>query len=101
MVTMFWQDGPGGRVGSGVFVNTCGVHGILTCHHVSKPLMEFERFALSIADHPHSLWVETRHVEHFVVGEMNKDEEKLKDGPDLSFLIIRDAHLLGIIKSKK
>jgi len=101
MVTMFWQDGEQGRAGSGVLVYSCGVHGILTCHHVSKPLMEFEKFALSIADHPHSLWVNTAHVEHLVIAEMNKDEKKLKDGPDLSFIIIRDVKLLAIIKSKK
>jgi hypothetical protein len=98
MVTLYLEDG---RVGSSVLVNTCGFHGFLTAYHVAKPLLEFERFAVSIANYPHSLWIENKQVEHVPIGVMNDDEEKQKGGPDMSFLIIRDPKLIGILKSKK
>jgi hypothetical protein len=98
MVTLYLPDG---RVGSSVLVNTCGYHGFLTAYHVAKPLMEFEKFAVSIANYPHSFWIETRHIEHVPIGVMNEDKSKRKDGPDMSFLIIRDVNLIGTLKSKK
>src|SRR5216683_1277754 len=90
-----------GRVGSGIVVNSCGFDGILTAHHVAVPVLESEVFALCIAEYPHSLWVRSQHLEHVVVGESSKDTSKQQLGPDLSFLIIRDAKLLEILRSLK
>jgi hypothetical protein len=89
-----------GRVGSGVFVNTGGVEGILTAHHVAKVVFEVPEFALCIADHVHELWRKSAHMQHIVIGDSSGNPEP-KDGPDLSFIRIRDSNLLGILRSLK
>jgi len=87
-----------GRIGSGVFVNTCGLNGILTAHHVAKHLFKLERFGLCLCDSVHSPWVAPMQMEHVVIGE-NANERA--EGPDLSFLVFRDVNLLGTVQSKK
>jgi hypothetical protein len=89
------------RAASGVFVNTCGFNGILTAYHVAKPLLEFEYFGLCIAGYFHRLWLPSKHFEHVVVGQMQGDPNKRKDGPDLSFIIIKDNNLLSDLNSRK
>ena len=88
------------RVGSGVFVNTCGYNGILTAHHVAEPVLKAQTFALCIADHEHTLWHNAEHFEHVPIGWLPQNPEP-QNGPDLSFIIIRDANLLEILNSKK
>lgn len=92
-----FQDG---RTASGVFVNTGGIYGILTANHVAVPLLNGEKFGISIAEYPHALWVPNGHFEHVKIGEMPVDEDERCNGPDLSFIIIRDTNLLGTLKSK-
>ncbi len=89
-----------GLVGSGTFVNTCGFDGILTAHHVAKAVFESEEFALCIANREHGLWLQTRDFEHVPIG-FPRDRPYSDEGPDLSFIIIRNAILLGILKSLK
>jgi hypothetical protein len=84
-----------GRACSGVFVNTCGLSGILTAYHVAKPLLESPKFALCIAEHPHSLWLESQHLEHIPIGRMSDNADERKNGPDLSFIVIRDANVVS------
>src|SRR6266567_8288149 len=79
-----------GRVGSGTFVNACGFVGILTANHVAELVFRFPVFALCIAEHPHSLWVKSENLENVVIGEWSKAAPQ--NGPDLSFLIIRDSN---------
>jgi DNA-directed RNA polymerase specialized sigma24 family protein len=90
-----------GRVCSGVFVNACGIDGILTANHVAEPVIASKDFAMCIAEHEHALWLKSEHFEHIPVGIMPKNPDERKDGPDLSFIIIRDAKLLGILRSLK
>ena len=92
---------PDGRVGSGVFVNTCGYDGILTAYHVAKPVLESRLFALCIAEHEHALWLRSEHFEHIPIGQMPDNEEERANGPDLSYIIIRDPNLLGVLRSLK
>jgi hypothetical protein len=90
-----------GRIGSGVFVNTCGLDGILTAYHVAQPICESKLFALCIAEHEHSLWLHSEHFEHVPVGRMLDNPVERANGPDLSFIIIRDKKLLEILRSLK
>ena len=89
-----------GRVGSGVFVNACGFEGILTAHHVAEVVFKFPEFALCVAEHPHSLYVKSEYLEHIVIGDSTGNPEP-KNGPDLSFIVIRDSNLSGILRSLK
>lgn len=90
-----------GRVGSGIFVNSCGFDGILTANHVASPIMKGKRFSLCIAEHPHSLWLNPEHFEHVPIGKMRDRSDEQHLGPDLSFIIIRDSNLLEILRSLK
>src|SRR4051794_38362760 len=78
-----------GRIGSGVFVNACGFDGILTAHHVAEPLFKRQDFALCIAEHLHSVWLEPKNFDHVPIGYLPKNPNP-ENGPDLSFIIIRD-----------
>jgi hypothetical protein len=89
-----------GRIGSGTFVNTCGVHGILTAYHVAEHLLKFQEFALCMADSPSGDWIPSNLVEHFPVGSLPEGSAP-EDGPDLSFLIIRDTGLLEKLRTVK
>lgn len=88
------------RVCSGIFVNTCGHDGILTAHHVAEPVLESSQFGLCVAESPHSLFLRSEHCQHVPIGHVpnNPNEE---NGPDLSFIIIRDANLLATLRSLK
>jgi hypothetical protein len=86
------------RVGSGIFVNTCGYDGILTAHHVAKPVLENSEFGLCIAEHPHALFVRSENCQHVPVGYVQNNPQA-ENGPDLSFIIIRDANLLATLRS--
>jgi hypothetical protein len=91
-----------GVVASGVFVNACGFDGILTANHVAVPMIdESKHFALCIAQHEHGVWLKSETFEHVPIGVMNPNLEMRKHGPDLSFIIIRDAKLLATLRSLK
>jgi hypothetical protein len=90
-----------GRVGSGIFVNACGFEGILTAYHVAMPALESKVFALCIAEHEHGVWLRSENFEHVPVGRMRDNPAERGNGPDLSFIIIRDGNLLGILRSLK
>jgi hypothetical protein len=90
MAILIFDDG---QIGSGTFVTTCGFDGVLTAWHVAEHLSRFQEFALCVADYPHGLWRSSDLVEHIPVGVVPKDSAP-EDGPDLSFLIIRDPALL-------
>jgi hypothetical protein len=85
-------------VSSGTFVNYGGYYGILTAQHVAKELWKSSNVALSITEYPSRVKFDPKHCEHVMIGENVLESE---DGPDLSFLIIRDTNLLGILKAHK
>jgi hypothetical protein len=90
-----------GRVGSGTFVNTNGVDGILTAHHVARKLIKPGGiFHLVIASRAHKLPVSADLFEHVVIGDSTSHEHP-QMGPDLSFLKILDVRLVGAIKARK
>jgi hypothetical protein len=92
---------PDGRVGSGTFVNTNGVDGILTAHHVAKEIIKPKGvFHLVITSHAHKLPVSSELFEHVVVGD-STGHLAPHLGPDLSFLRIQDVRLVGRIKAHK
>ena len=97
MAIFIFEDG---RIGSGTFVNTCGFDGILTAWHVAKHLQNFQEFALCVTDYPHGLWISTELAEHVSIGGTPRGSVP-EDGPDLSFLIIRDAGLLQKLRALK
>jgi hypothetical protein len=85
-------------VASGTFINAQGKNGILTAHHVAKTVMKLEKFGLSIRDYMHEVWVVPDDFEHIPIGE-NPNESV--NGPDLSFLRIRNTKLIGTIAARK
>jgi hypothetical protein len=88
-------------LGSGTFVKACGFDGILTAHHVLNDVFRFEEFALCLADKPESLRpIRTDSAECVPLGPAPKDAKK-DDGPDLAFIILRDAGLLARIREHK
>src|ERR1035437_1228361 len=89
-----------GRVGSGVFVNTCGLDGILTAHHVAEMIFNSREFALCIAQQEHGVWRRSENFQHIMVGNSTGNPEP-RNGPDLSFIVIRDSNLLEILRSLK
>jgi hypothetical protein len=89
-----------GQTGSGTFVNTCGFDGLLTARHVAEHLSKFEEFALAVANRPHGLWIPSDIMEHVPIGVVPHGSTP-EDGPDLSFLIIRDAGLLEKLRTLK
>src|SRR5947208_14227285 len=81
-----------GRVGSGVFVNACGFDGILTAHHVAEEILKVPEFALCVSERTATgLWVKSKNVQHLIIGKILENTER-QNGPDLSFLIIRDTN---------
>lgn len=89
-----------GQIGSGTFVTACGFDGVLTAWHVAEHLSRFQEFALCVADYPHGFWISSEIAEHVPVGVIPKNSAP-EDGPDLSFLIIRDADLLKKLRMEK
>jgi hypothetical protein len=96
-VTFVLEDN---RAGSGTLVNTCGYDGILTAHHVAKPVLEGEEFALCEAEYKHSLYLRSDRCEHVPVGHIRNNPHP-ENGPDLSFIIIRDSKVLATLRSIK
>jgi hypothetical protein len=94
------QKGAKGIPVSGIFVNTCGYFGILTAHHVAKPVLENPTFGLCIAEKVHEKWLESKHFQHVPIGFI-PGKPYDENGPDLSFIIIRDPNLLATLKSLK
>lgn len=88
------------RVCSGIFVNTCGYHGVLTAHHVAEPVLNNSEVGLCIAERPHSLFLRSEHCQHVPIGHV-RNNLQLENGPDLSFIILRDANLLATLRSLK
>jgi len=98
MVTLIVNEEP---LGSGTFVKTCGVEGILTAYHVAEKLFQFSEFSLCVADFPHRLdIIPPGIVEHIPIGAVSKTSSA-DEGPDLSFLIIKDAGLLEKLRTLK
>ena len=94
------------RVGSGIFVNTCGYEGILTAHHVAEPgTATIQEFDSALAEHPHALFGAFRKLlantcQQLVMCRITR--YTAENGPDLSFIaIIRDANLLATLRSLK
>lgn len=96
MATFYWD---GQEVGSGTFVNTLGLDGILTAYHVAKKLFDVGLFSFCLSQTERTAWRSKEQLEHVPVGV--PEDLNGTDGPDLSFIIIRDAQLAGTIKSKK
>jgi hypothetical protein len=88
------------RVCSGIFVNTCGYDGILTAHHVAEPVLGNSEFGLCIAERPHGLFLRSKHCEHVSIDYVRNNPQQ-ENGPDLSFIIIRDVNLLATLRSLK
>ncbi len=89
-----------GRISSGTLVNACGFYGILTAHHVAKVIFEFPEFAIAPSErNPTSLWPKSEHLQHVILGKAPESEEQ--NGPDLSFMIIRDFNLIETLRSLK
>lgn len=97
MVTFIVNEEP---LGSGTLVKTCGVEGILTANHVAEELFKFSEFSLCVADSPHRLDISSDIAEHVPVGVAPKNSSP-DEGPDLSFLLLRDAELLEKIRTLK
>jgi hypothetical protein len=73
---------------SGVFAKSFGYHGILTAGHCAELIMEKERVAFAVSDLPHQLWLDCKSLDHVPIEQINDN------GPDLSFLIIKDVELI-------
>ena len=84
---------------SGVFVKSVGYEGILTAGHCASEFLAGERFALSVSEDWHQVWVEPKAVEHVSVG-YDEAVGYTSNGPDLSFIIIHDKNLRSIIRSQ-
>jgi hypothetical protein len=97
MVTFIVNEEP---LGSGTIVKTCGVEGILTANHVAEELFKFSEFSLCVADSPHRLDISPNIIEHVPVGVAPKTSSP-DEGPDLSFLIFRDAELVERLQTLK
>jgi hypothetical protein len=97
MAIFIFEDG---QIGSGTFVSTCGYGGLLTAWHVAEHLSRFQEFVLCVTDSPHRLSISSDLVEHVPIGVVAQGS-KPEDGPDLSFLIIRDGGLLEKLRTVK
>jgi hypothetical protein len=82
---------------SGVYAKSFGYEGILTAGHCASDFLAAKRVALPVSELMHQLWVETNAFEHVPIG-YDETEGYTPDGPDLSFVIIRDEKLLRTIK---
>jgi hypothetical protein len=79
---------------SGVFAKSFGYHGILTAGHCAELIFENARIAFAVSEVAHHLWVDCKSLTHVPI-------EQVKDnGPDLSFLIIKDVKLIEMLEHK-
>ena len=98
------KKGEKGVPASGIFVNSCGYFGILTAFHVATPVLKSPKFGLCISERVvHEKWLESEHFQHVPIGFIPGKpwDEYDENGPDLSFIIIRDENLLETLKSLK
>ena len=84
---------------SGVYAKSFGCEGILTAGHCASAFLAAKHIALCVSDAKHQLWVESKAFEHVPIG-YDETEGYTSNGPDLSFVIIRDETLLGVIRSQ-
>jgi hypothetical protein len=77
---------------SGVFAKSSDYHGILTAGHCAELIMEKERVAFTVSELAHHLWVNCESLDHAPIEQVNDN------GPDLSFLIIKDVKLIELLK---
>jgi hypothetical protein len=89
-----------GQVGSGTFVNVGGFTGILTAYHVAQHLYKFKKFKFCVAEYPHDFGADSSLLQHVPIGPVPPDSSP-EDGPDLSFLIIRDTTLAEAVQAEK
>ena len=87
-------------VSSGTYARCCGYEGILTAGHCANDFLAGGYFGLMVSESPHRLLVHPKACEHVPIGYDETDGPTL-DGPDLSFVIIRNDKLLGVIQSQK
>ena len=73
-------------IGSGTFVNTCGLEGILTAYHVAKDLDDLSEYCICMSEKPERQEIHADDFKHVPIGIL-PDGAKVEDGPDLSFLI--------------
>jgi hypothetical protein len=77
---------------SGVFAKSFGYHGILTAGHCAELILEKERISFTVSKLAHHLWVDCKSLDRVPI-------EQVKDnGPDLSFLIIKDVKLIELLE---
>jgi hypothetical protein len=82
---------------SGVYVKCFGYEGILTAGHCASEFLAVSRFALVVSEKAHQFGVEPNSFEHIAI-EHDEYEGYTTDGPDLSFVIIRDINLLRTLR---
>jgi hypothetical protein len=97
MAIFIFEDG---RIGSGTFVRTGGLSGLLTAWHVAEHLSSFQEFVLCATDSPHRLSISSDLMDHVPIGVVPQGSMP-EEGPDLSFLIIRDEGLLEKLRTIK
>ena len=99
--TIFMLNGD--MLGSGVCVQTCGLHGILTAHHVAEGVLRNSDFALYVGESEESEWAQPSCFDPVPIGclRSHADQNAHEKGPDLSFLIILKGRLLETLKLKK
>lgn len=88
--------------GSGTLVTVGGIYGILTAHHVSRPLLcasEDDTIQIVLAGHAHRFDVPLAACSELVIGEHYEGHESL--GPDLAFIRLLDPSQVATVRSKK
>jgi hypothetical protein len=80
---------------SGVFAKSFGYHGILTAGHCAELIFEKERVAFAVSELAHHLWVDCKSLHNVPI------EQVKPNGPDLSFLIFKDAKLIDLLEQQK
>jgi hypothetical protein len=86
--------------GSGTFVKTCGLEGVLTASHVAKDLFTVSDFCMCVIDKPHRLEVTPEVFRHVPIGAFSQGASP-EQGPDLSFLVFQNQGLLEKIREVK
>jgi hypothetical protein len=97
MAIFIFEDG---KIGSGTFIRTGGLSGLLTAWHVAEHLSNFQEFVLCATDSPHRLSISSDLMDHVPIGVVPQGSMP-EEGPDLSFLIIRDEGLLEKLRTIK
>jgi hypothetical protein len=84
---------------SGTYIKTCGYEGILTAGHCASSFLSKTGFNLGVKDTRHLLVATPSDFEHVAI-DYDVTEGYTLDGPDLSFLIIKDKSLIDILRSQ-